>query len=301
MRSTPRLLLVSALAFLVACGGGGSTGGSSGGATASKPDADAVKKNVIEYFQKAVDTPGVTFEVTTLEDAEFPGWQKGNLQAKLGDQKQDVFFYITNDGKWLFRGEALDITVDPRDAIMQRISFDKEPSRGPADAKVTIVEWSDFECPFCGRAHDIVEKEVLPGYEGKVRFVFKQLPLTQIHPWAEPAAIATECAFQQGNDQFWKLYTALFTHQKDINKDNVWAKVEEYAKEAGDIDVAKLKSCYDARETLAAVEKDVKEAAEIGITSTPAFIINGRRVNGAQSAEAFKQIIDQELAGGKSS
>lgn len=299
MLRTPRSLVVSVLAFLVACGGGGGAGG--GGATTAKADPETVKKNVIEYFQKAVDTPGVAFSVTTLDDAEFPGWKKGNLEAKLGEQKQDVLFYASNDGKWLFRGEALDITVDPRTAIMERITLDDQPSRGPADAKVTIVEWSDFECPFCSRAHDIVEKEVLPAYEGKVRFVFKQLPLTQIHPWAEPAAIATECAFQQGNDQFWKLYTPLFTNQKDINKDNVWSKVEEYAKAAGDIDVAKLKTCYDERATLAAVEKDVKEAAEIGITSTPAFIINGRRVNGAQSAEAFKQVIDQELAGGKSS
>ncbi len=296
MLRTPRLLLVSVLAFLVACGGGG--GGTGGGSTTAKADGDTVKKNVIEYFQQAVDTPGVAFTVTKLEDAEFPGWQKGNLEAKLGEQKQDVLFYITNDGKWLFRGEALDITIDPRTAIMEKITLDQQPSRGPADAKVTIVEWSDFECPFCSRAHDIVEKEVLPGYEGKVRFVFKQLPLTQIHPWAEPAAIATECAFQQGNDQFWKLYGALFTNQKDVNKDNVWPKVEEYAKAAGDIDVAKLKTCYDAKETLAAVEKDVKEAAEIGITSTPAFIVNGRRVNGAQSADAFKKIIDEELAGG---
>src|SRR5262245_64454360 len=195
--------------LLIGCGGGGG-GGGGGAATGTKVGDDVIGQRVIDYFGKAVTTPGVTFKVTKIEPAEMPGWRKGHLEAALGEQKQDVPFYVTNDGRFLFRGEAIDLTVDPFKALTQKMKLDGEPSRGPADAKVTVVEYSDFECPYCGQAWEIFEKEVFPQYKDKVRFGFKQMPLTPIHPWSEDAAVATECAFLQGNDQFWKLYDGLF-------------------------------------------------------------------------------------------
>lgn len=281
------------LLFTVACGGNGGTS-----ADAPAASDETINQRVVEYFKKAVSTPGLEFKITKLEDAEIPGWRKGNLQASMGDQKQDVAFFITRDGRYLFRGEAIDLTVDPFVALMNEISLQDQPVRGPADAKVTIVEYSDFECPYCGKAYDTFEKEVIGQYADKVRFVFKNLPLTQIHPWAEDAAIATECAYLQGNDQFWVLYNGLFSQQGSINKDNLAAKVEEIAGAPGTgIDVAKLKECLAGKQTLDAVKADMAEASEVGITSTPAFIINGRRLNGAQEADAFKKAIDQALAG----
>jgi protein-disulfide isomerase len=206
-----------------------------------------------------------------------------------------VTFLVSDDGRWLFRGDPVDLTVDPRKAVMDRVVLTDQPSRGPADAKVTIVEYSDFQCPYCGRAWELVEKEVLPKYADKVRFVFKQMPLNQIHPWAEGAAIASECAFKQGNDQFWKVYDGLFAQQAAITEQNLRGKVEEIATAAGNVDVPKLLACLDAKETLPAVQADVKEASDVGINSTPTFVINGRRLNGAQSAEAFAKMIDEEL------
>jgi protein-disulfide isomerase len=246
-----------------------------------------------------VTTPGVTFKVTKIEPAEMPGWRKGHLEAALGEQKQDVLFYVSDDGRYLFRGEAVDLTLDPFMALMQKMKLDGEPSRGPADAKVTVVEYSDFQCPYCGRAWEIFEKEVYPQYKDKVRFVFKQMPLTQIHPWAEDAAVATECAHQQGNDQFWKLYDGLFSQQAQITKENLPAKAEEIAT-AGGLDVPRLRDCLAGRKTLDAVKTDQAEAAAVGVNSTPTFFVNGRRVQGAQDAAAFKQAIDQALAGGAS-
>jgi protein-disulfide isomerase len=128
-----------------------------------------------------------------------------------------------------------------------------------------------------------------------VRFVFKQIPLTQIHPWAEDAAVASECALQQGNDQFWKLYDGLFSAQNDITKENLTAKTQDLATAAG-MDAAKLEECLEGKKTLDAVKADQSEAAAVGVNSTPTFFVNGRRVQGAQSADSFKQAIDQALA-----
>jgi protein-disulfide isomerase len=291
MRFARGVSRVAVLALVVAAGCGGS-----GGRAASD---ETIGQRVVEYFGKAVTTPGVTFKVTKIEPAEMPGWRKGHLEAALGEQKQDVLFYVSDDGRYLFRGEAVDLTLDPFMALMQKMKLDGEPSRGPTDAKVTVVEYSDFQCPYCGRAWEIFEKEVYPQYKDKVRFVFKQMPLTQIHPWAEDAAVATECAHQQGNDQFWKLYDGLFSQQAQITKENLPAKAEEIAT-AGGLDVPRLRDCLAGRKTLDAVKTDQAEAAAVGVNSTPTFFVNGRRVQGAQDAAAFKQAIDQALAGGAS-
>jgi protein-disulfide isomerase len=280
--------VVLALVLAAGCGG-------SGGRAASD---ETIGQRVVEYFGKAVTTPGVTFKVTKIEPAEMPGWRKGHLEAALGEQKQDVLFYVSDDGRYLFRGEAVDLTLDPFMALMQKMKLDGEPSRGPTDAKVTVVEYSDFECPYCASAWETFEKEVYPQYKDKVRFVFKQMPLSQIHPWAEDAALATECALLQGNDQFWKLYDGLFGQQRQITKDNVTAKVEEIATTAG-LDVPALKDCLAGKKTLDAVKADQAEAASVGVNSTPTFFVNGRRVQGAQ-ADALKQAIDQALAGAAS-
>jgi len=285
-RGLPAVLLLLPLA--IGCGG---TGGGGGGPAAND---DTISSRVVDYFGKAVSTPGVTFKVTKIEPAEIPGWKKGHLEAALGEQKQDVPFYVSNDGRYLFRSDVVDLTIDPFQAVMQKIKLDGAPSRGPADAKVTVVEFSDFECPFCARAWEIFEKEVYPQYGDKVRFVFKQMPLTQIHPFSEDAAVATMCALQQGNDQFWKLYNGLFAAQNEITKENLPAKVEEIATAAG-LDVPKLKDCLASRKSIDAVRADQQEAAAVGVNSTPTFFVNGRRVQGAQDANAFKQALDQAL------
>ena len=270
-----------------------------GGQSRAPASDDTINQRVIEYFGKAVSTPGVTFTVTKIEPAEMPGWRRGHLEATLGNQKQDIPFYVSDDGRYLFRGEAIDLTVDPFVALMKKIKLDGAPTRGPSDAKVTVVEYSDFQCPYCGRAWELFEKEVYPEYKDKVRFVFKQMPLTQIHPWAEDAAVASACALEQGNDQFWKVYDGLFAQQAQITKENLPAKVEEIAT-AGGLDVPRLKECLASRKTIDAVKADQSEAMTVGVSGTPTFFINGRRMQNTQDAGAFKQALDQALASGTS-
>src|SRR5581483_3272513 len=286
--------LVAAFLLLVAACGGGPRGEASAPAGAAPASDAVIGQRVVDYFQKTVTTPGLSFKVGQLADAEIPGWRKGTLEVALGDQHQSVPFYVSRDGRYLLRGEAVDLTVDPLKQVMSKIKLDGVPSRGPADAKVTIVEYSDFECPFCSRAYATMEDQVLKDYGDRVRFVYKNFPLTSIHPWAEDGAIAAACAAQQGNEQFWAMYKGLFTHQSEITKDNVKDKAVEIGQAAG-LDAAKLKDCIEGRKSLDAVKADEAEAASLGVGSTPTFFINGRRVSGAQSYEGFKQIIDHEL------
>jgi protein-disulfide isomerase len=289
MKCPQRAALVVCL-LVAACGGPGPGGGPAA-------DDETISKRVVEYFKRTVTTPGLEFKVTQLEDGDVPGWRKGTLEAALGDRTQSVGFYVSRDGRYLFRGEAVDMTVDPRKQVMEKISLAGQPVRGPEDAKVTIVEYSDFQCPYCARVYDTFETKILTEYGDRVRFVFKNFPLASIHPWAERGALASECAFVQGNDQFWAVYKGLFSQQGDITADNLRDKAVEIAR-GGNLDVEAFQACLDGQKALDAVKVDEKEAAALGVTSTPTFFVNGRRLSGAQTYESFKQAIDQELAAG---
>jgi len=282
-RVTP---IASVLLLAAACGGGTGTGPAF--------SDDALSQRVVEYYQKSISTPGVTFTVSKYEDAGIPGWRKGTMVVSLGQQSQNISFYVTADGHWAFRGDLVDLTVDPLKQIMSRISLDHQPERGPRDAKVTIVEYSDFQCPFCARVYATLENDVLKAYGDKVRFVFKNFPLSSIHPWAGDAALASECAFQQGNDQFWAVYNGLFSKQGDITKENLKDRAGEIARDAG-LDVPRFQECFDGRKAQDAVDANVHEASALGVNSTPTFFVNGRRLSGALAPTDFKQAIDGAL------
>jgi protein-disulfide isomerase len=163
----------------------------------------------------------------------------------------------------------------------------KGPSRGPADAKVTIVEFSDFQCPFCGREFPVVER-VMKEYEGKVRLVFRNFPL-DFHPFAGKAAEAGACANDQG--KFWQLHDQMFGHQDKLAVDDL----KGYAKAVG-IDAGKFDKCLDSGEKKPMVDADEKAGQSAGVNGTPAFFVNGVFINGAQPYEQFKQAIDRELS-----
>jgi protein-disulfide isomerase len=160
------------------------------------------------------------------------------------------------------------------------------PSRGPADAPVTLVEFSDFECPFCRRAHDTLE-QVLAAYPGKVRLVFRQLPL-QMHPHALAAAQASLCAHEQGH--FWDYHDALFGRQGHLAPEDL----RENAVALG-LDTGKFSQCMESGRTLAQVKTDEAAAEKLGLSSTPAFFVNGVLLSGAPPLTDFKRAIDEEL------
>jgi protein-disulfide isomerase len=204
---------------------------------------------------------------------------------------------MSEDGKYVVFGEIEDLSVDPFKKVMEKISLKGQPGKGPANAKVTIVEYSDYQCPFCSRAYTTMDTQVLKEYGDKVRFYHKEFPLN-FHPWAEPAAVAVGCAGQQNEDAYWKLYSFIFANQKDITPQNIKEKAHE-GLQGTKIDMAKFDDCYDNKKSLDKVKADMAEAQTVGVSGTPAFFINGRMISGAQPYENFKTIIDDELARAK--
>lgn len=160
---------------------------------------------------------------------------------------------------------------------------------GPADAPITIVEFSDYQCPYCRRWHDEVYEPLLAAYPGKIKFVYRNLPLTSIHPDAFPAAEAAMCAGEQ--EAYWKFHDKLFGSET-LGKDTY----VQYAQELG-LDLDTFKACLNDHKYQKAIETDSNFAIDLGIRSTPTFFINGLAIVGAQPLDVFKQVIDKELAG----
>ena len=167
-----------------------------------------------------------------------------------------------------------------------QVSLDDDPSKGPVGAPITIVEFSDFQCPFCGRAETSVE-DVLKKYGDKVRLVYRDYPLS-FHPNAENAAMASECAHEQG--KYWEMHNAMFSNQAKL-------AVNDLVDTAGSIgmDKDKFKSCLDSGKYRAEVQHDFQDGQKYGVTGTPTFFINGIMLVGAQPPEKFTEIIDREL------
>ena len=161
------------------------------------------------------------------------------------------------------------------------------PAKGPSAAPVTIVEFSDFQCPFCSKAEETVTK-VLKTYDGKVRVVFRDFPLP-FHPQAQKAAEAAHCAGDQG--KYWQMHEKLFANQKALEP----PALKGYAKDLG-LDQGKFDRCLDSGDKAKVVDSNRKAGEKVGVTGTPAFFVNGYQLSGAQPFEEFKSIIDSELA-----
>jgi protein-disulfide isomerase len=177
----------------------------------------------------------------------------------------------------------------PPPATYRKVDFrPDDPVRGPKDAKLTVVVFSDFQCPFCGRVEPTL-KRILDEHPKDVRLVWKNLPLVQLHPNAVPSALAAEAAREQG--KFWEMHDRLFSNQSDLSP----ATYERYAKELR-LDVARFKKASASDKARARVEEDQRAAGAAGASGTPTMFLNCRQVVGAQPYERVGPIVDEELA-----
>ena len=172
-----------------------------------------------------------------------------------------------------------------------QVSVDDDAVLGNKDAKVTIVEFSDYECPYCGRHFSETYPQIKKDYidTGKVKIVFRDFPLS-FHPNAQPAAEASECADEQG--KFWEYHDALYQNQQILGS----ALYTQLAEQLG-LDVQKFQQCIDSGRYRQEVQDDFAYGSQIGVSGTPTFFINGIGLVGAQPYEAFKQVIEAELVG----
>ena len=218
----------------------------------------------------------------------------GDIKAsveKIEAQQKDVVTKLDNLEKLVKAGAAARPAAPnaPDPNKKYDIAIGKSAVKGPESAKVTIVEWSDFQCPFCAQGKDLIH-QILDKYPKDVKFVFKNYPLP-FHPNAMPAAKAAIAAGKQG--KFFEMHDKLFENQRELSAE----KYEAWAKELG-LNVDQFKKDMDAPETAAQVTAEMKEGGDVGVRGTPSFFINGKQPAG-RSLELYSSIIEEELKNAK--
>jgi len=261
-------------------------------ATASAAPA-ALQKRVEAYLRNLYAFgPGVQLSVSVPKDSEVPGLLEATVDLKDGENTQTAKFYLSKDGKYLVRGEVLDLSKDPLAETRARLQTKDAPVLGDPKATVTLVEFSDFECPVCRSLHDVL-RGMLPNYP-QVRVVFKDFPLENLHPWARTAAIAGRCAYQQDPKAFWKVYDSIYDQQEIISASNAWSKMTDFAADAG-LNADSFKACMAGPEAGAQVDASRTNGQQLEVGSTPTIFVNGRRMVGADQ-HVLEQYIQYELA-----
>jgi len=263
--------------------------------TAPAPAAQTpTQKNIEAYLRHLYAFgPDVLLVVGAPKVTAVDGLLETTINLTIGENKETVKFYVSKDGKFLVRGEMSDMTKDPLAESRSQIQMKDAPSLGDPKAAVTLVEYSDFECPVCRNLHDVLRDNILPKYSGKVRVVFKDFPIEQLHPWARTAAIAGRCAYQQNPTAFWKMYDFIYDNQEIISAANAWTKMLDYAGQSG-LQADTFKSCMASPEAGEAINASRANGQLLDVNSTPTVFVNGRRIVGTD-ARILEQYINYEL------
>jgi protein-disulfide isomerase len=264
-------------------------------ATSAAPAAAAqspIQKSVEAYLRNLYAFGADTTVIASApKDIGVEGLQEVDVEVRVGENQQTGKVYVTKDGKYMFRGELSDLSKDPMAENRAQLQIKDSPSLGPANAPVTLVEFSDFECPVCRSLHDAL-RGLLPNYP-QLRVVFKDFPLEQIHPWARTAAIAGRCAYQQDPKAFWKMYDFIYDGQELISAENAWGKMTDFAAQSG-VNAETFKACMASPEAGAAVDASKANGIQLEVGSTPTMFVNGRRIVGADP-HTLEQYIKYEL------
>ena len=281
-------------------------------ATIGQGDTDSRPDRILANLKlKYPQLENANIVMGELKASPYGSLDEGSFTIN-GQQTQK--FLVSDDDKALyFVTEAIDVSLDAEEiraeiakqeveklaqAAERREELDAvvagQPFRGHPDAPVTIVEYSDFQCPYCARGAITVE-QILEKYPDDVKFVFQHFPLNN-HPWAKPAAVAAHCAGLQDSDAFWSLHDDYFKNQTALNPDNVLEESRSYLA-GSSIDIGKWTNCAENKESAeykeaaAAVDAALATGQKYGVSGTPAFFVNGHFLNGAQPLTAFEPLI----------
>ncbi len=233
--------------------------------------------------------------------SEFPNYDALTITFDGGEKKQNYDFLLAKDGKTLLRMTKLDLSKDPLAEVMKKIDVKGRPTRGNAQAKVVAVNYDDFECPFCSRMHQTLFPDLLKEYGDRVVFVYKDFPLSEIHPWATHAAVDANCLAAQNQDAYWAFADYIHANQKEVNSekshDLQFAALDRITTEQGqkhNLDSTKLQACIKAQQD-DSVKASVHEGEALGVEATPTMFINGEKVDGALPISELRDVLDRSL------
>lgn len=264
--------------------------------TAQVPNQPAVHEKIMRYVRDRFNIPAtVKITMTDLRETPYPDFFETTVTLDDGKDKRSQPLFVSKNMRYLLEGSIFNLGGDPpRQEIVRLISLQDQPAQGSANAVVTLVEYSDLECPICAHLQDMLETDLVSKYGNKLRVVFKEFPLVSIHDWALTGAIAAQCTYQIDPSKYVAFRSAVFKRQESMNSQPARSLLLQIGSEVG-IDEAKLAPCIDSQASLPRVEANMREGEALGISETPTSFINGRPLRGAPSAAEIYKLIDEAL------
>ncbi len=258
--------------------------------------APPLNKPELEKYLRYAEgfTADVHFKIDDPTACTLPGFYRVmvHLATNAGGHLDRVY-YVTPDGQNIINGSIWDFRLSPFSEALSHMPHDGY-SFGPEDAKVQMVIFSDFQCPYCKEFAKTVRTNLAQKYPKDVRVVFEDFPIDSLHPWARAAAEDSHCVADEKPGEFWLFHDWIFEHQGEIKKDNLQSKVLDFAKDQN-LDVAKVQACMDKHADAAVVERDIAAGQQLQVQQTPTVFINGRMVPGALPWPSLQSVIQLEL------
>jgi protein-disulfide isomerase len=233
--------------------------------------------------------------------SEFPNYESVIVTVDNGGKKQDLTFLVSKDRSSMMRLTKFDLTKDPFAETMSKIDTSGRPTRGAKASKVVVVNFDDFQCPFCSRMHQTLFPEILNEYGDRVTFIYKDYPLVEIHPWAMHAAVDANCLAAQNGNAYWDFADYIHANQHEVSNEKTPAarfealdKLSMLQGQKHNLDVVKLQSCIKAQDE-SAVKASMKQAEAVGVEATPTLFVSGAKIDGAQSLADMRAALDRAL------
>jgi protein-disulfide isomerase len=262
---------------------------------AQVPNQPEVHEKIIRYVRTRFSIPEpVKITMTDLRETAFPDFFETTVTVDDGKSKQSQPLFVSKNLRYMVEGSIFNLNGDPREDIVRLISVRDQAAQGPPNAPVTLVEYSDLECPVCAHLQEELETDIVPKYGNKLRVVFKEFPLVAIHDWALTGAIAARCTYQIDPSKYVAFRSAVFKSQESVTGDHARDVLLHFGAEAG-VDNSKLAACIDSKASLSRVEANLHEGEALGISQTPTSFINGRILVGAPAPAEFYKLIDEAM------
>ncbi len=260
--------------------------------------AKAIERQVRSYYKLP---PDVAISIGPIRPSDFTNYDAVKLTFNKGSRKDEYDFLLSKDGKTLIKLTKLDLTKDPNAEVMKKVDVKGRPTRGNKDAKVVVVNYDDFECPFCSRMHQTLFPQIFKEYGDRVLFIYKDYPLAEIHPWAIHAAVNANCLAVQNNDAYWDFADYLHANQHVVNgaqgHDAQLATIDRAALLQGQqhsLDLPKLQACIKAQDDTA-IKASIHEGDSLGVSATPTLFVNGEEMDGALPVAELRAVLDRAL------
>src|SRR6202041_457165 len=263
------------------------------------PDlAQKIERQVRAYYKVPAELKVLVGP--TSPSSDFPNYDSIVVTIDSGERKQDLNFLVSKDRSSLIRMNKFDLSKDPYADTMSKIDTAGRPTRGAKASKVVVVNFDDFQCPFCARMHQAIFPEIFKEYGDHVTFVYKALPM-DMHPWAMHAAVDANCLAAQNSDAYWDFAVCIHANQHEVsNEKTPGARLEALdlltmlEGQKHNLDVVKLQSCVKAQDE-SAVKASVKGGDTVGVDATPTLFVNGEKIDGAVPPNEVRAALDRAL------